>query len=132
MRTSAYLEVGGFADIATGEDRDIVRRLKNAGFGVRHPGDVSVAASCRLDGRASGGMADALRARALRTRYLADDSLPAAQTLIDAATQGTLGPWPLHVQKDDRLHAADLASHIAQLEKALCMVNPSARPNIPL
>jgi len=116
---SAYRAVGGFADLNIGEDRDLVRRLKSAGFGVRHAGDIGVAASCRLDGRAQGGMSDALRARAARTDYLIDDALPPAEMLIDAANRGELGPWPLHVPARHRLRACDLAPHIAALETAL-------------
>ncbi len=119
VRTTAYRAVGGFADVLTGEDRDLVRRLKAAGHGVLHAGDVRVAASCRLDGRAQGGMSDALRARADRTDYLIDDALPPARPLIDAALQGTLGPWPLEVASEDRLRARDLAPQIALLEAAL-------------
>lgn len=92
VRSDAYLAVGGFADIAKGEDRDLVRRLKAAGFGVRHTGDVRVSASCRLDGRAAGGMADALRARAERRRYFADEALLPARVLIDAGFRGDLPP----------------------------------------
>jgi GT2 family glycosyltransferase len=117
--TAAYLSVGGFADLVTGEDRDLVRRLKAGGFDVLHAGDVCVAASCRLDGRAGGGMSDALRARAKRTDYLIDDALPPAQTLVNAAANGRLGPWPMQVAPHDRLRARDLAPHIAHLEQAL-------------
>jgi glycosyltransferase involved in cell wall biosynthesis len=119
VHASAYRAVGGFADLATGEDRDLVRRLKTGGFGVLHAGDVCVAASCRLDGRAGGGMSDALRARAERRDYLIDDALPPAQALIDAATNGNLGPWPLQIAAQERLRARDLATHIACLENAL-------------
>ncbi len=119
VRTTAYRAVGGFADVLTGEDRDLVRRLKAAGHGVLHAGDVRVAASCRLDGRAQGGMSEALRARAERTDYFIDDALPPARHLIDAALQGTLGPWPLQVAPQDRLRARDLAPQIALLEAAL-------------
>ena len=63
FRPSAYLAVGGFASMACSEDRDIVRRLYRAGFNVAHPWDAVVVASCRLDGRASGGMADTIASR---------------------------------------------------------------------
>lgn len=119
IRKAAYLAVGCFADIATGEDRDLVRRLKQAGHGVWHGGDVRVEASCRLHGRARGGMAQALQARAARTDYVIDDSLPPAEALVAAAIEGRLGPWPLHVAPGDRLHARELAPHIALLERAL-------------
>jgi len=127
LLASAYRAVGGFADLKIGEDRDLVRRLKSNGFGVRHAGDVRVAASCRLDGRAQGGMSDALRARAARTDYVIDDALPPASVLIDAATRGDLGPWPLQVAPQNRLRACDLAPHIAALETAL-LATPTMPP----
>lgn len=120
----SYCAIGGFADLATGEDRDIVRRLKSAGCAVRHAGDVRVAASCRLDGRAEGGMAEALRARAGHTDYLIDNALPPAKMLIDAAKTDSLGPWPLQVARQDRLRARDLAPHIALMESALRALPP--------
>lgn len=123
VRIADYRAVGGFAEVVTGEDRDLVRRLKTAGHGVLHASDVRVTASCRLDGRAQGGMSDALRARADRTNYFIDDALPPARHLIDAARQGTLGPWPLEVAARDRLRARDLASQIALLEAALLEVS---------
>ena len=119
LTCNAYRRVGGFDDLATGEDRDLVRRLKAAGCGVLHAGDVRVAASCRLEGRARDGMADALRARADRTDYLIDDALPPARLLIAAARSGTLGPWPPHVARADRVRAKDLAPEIALLERAM-------------
>lgn len=116
---AAYVAVGGFADLPTGEDRDLVRRLKGTGHVVWRADDVRVAASCRLDGRTPAGMAQALRARAERTDYLIDDSLPPAHSLIAEAVEGRLGPWPLQVRAEDRLHARDLAPHIAKLEQML-------------
>lgn len=126
---TAYQDVGGFADLATGEDRDLVRRLKIAGFGIWHADDVCVSASCRLEGRAQGGMADALRARAHQTNYLIDDGLPPAQTLIDGAKAARLGPWPLQVPPSDRLYASDLAPQIARLERALCALRAVSAPD---
>jgi hypothetical protein len=103
--------------------------LKYAGFGVLHAGDVRVAASCRLEGRAKGGMAGALRARAERADYLIDEALPPARSLIDAAIRGDLGPWPLQVAPHERLRARELAPHLALLEEALRKTRgTSARP----
>ena len=131
VRISAYNAIGGFSDRATGEDRDLVRRLKEAGYGVRHAGDVTVGASCRLVGRASGGMAAALRARVDHRDYLIDDALPPSQVLIDAAARNELGPWPLQVAPADRLRARDLAPHIVRLEKALQALAPHDAPADP-
>jgi GT2 family glycosyltransferase len=130
VRADAYRAIGGFRDLAIGEDRDLVRRLKDAGFGVLHAGDVRVAASCRLEGRAKGGMAGALRARAERSDYVIDEALPPARTLVDAAFRGELGPWPLQVAPQDRLRARDLAPHIVLLEEALRTLR-TISPHVP-
>jgi glycosyltransferase involved in cell wall biosynthesis len=130
VRADAYHRVGGFHDIGIGEDRDIVRRLKAAGFGVRHAADVRVAASCRLDGRTGGGMAEALRVRATRTAYLIDDALPPARMMIKAARTGDLGHWPLQVAPHQRLRACDLAPEIALLEEALLALQPMPPPRV--
>jgi Glycosyl transferase family group 2 len=60
IRGDAYLEVGGFGPRSTGEDADIVRRLGLSGFQVTHAFDVWVSTSARLNGRATGGLADLL------------------------------------------------------------------------
>lgn len=63
FRPDAYRAVGGFAPLPCAEDRDIARRLVLAGLRVAHPWDAVVIASCRLAGRAPGGMADTIAAR---------------------------------------------------------------------
>ncbi len=60
VRGDAYLTVGGFPARATGEDAHLVSRLVKAGFRVAHPSEIYVSTSARLDGRASGGLADLL------------------------------------------------------------------------
>ncbi len=130
IRADAYRAVGGFADLAFGEDRDIVRRLKSAGFGVRHAGDVRVAASCRLDGRTGGGMAETLRARLEGKDHLVDDALPPARSLVAAAAMGGLGPWPLQVDARDRLRVSELAPNIALLESVLTAARPTPPPPV--
>ena len=132
VRTEAYRSVGGFAEVPTGEDRDLVRRLKHVGHAVLHAGDVSVTASCRLDGRARDGTSDALRAKAAWTYYLIDDGLPLAGHLIDAARDGSLGSWPLLVALEERLRAHALAPQIALLEAALLAACHPARDPTPM
>ena len=63
FRPDAYRDVGGFAHFACNEDRDIVARLCRAGFAVAHPWNAIAFASCRLKGRAVGGMADTIAQR---------------------------------------------------------------------
>ncbi|MFI1412232.1 glycosyltransferase [Streptomyces sp. NPDC020707] len=60
VSAAAYLRVGGFAPLTTGEDRDLAARLTATGHRVartdRHP----VRTAARLRGRAPGGLADLL------------------------------------------------------------------------
>lgn len=60
---AAYRAIGGLPTPAVGEDAALTHALDCAGFRVRHAMDVSVATSCRLNGRAPGGAADTMRQR---------------------------------------------------------------------
>ena len=57
---SWYARVGGAPTPPVAEDRALVAALVAVGARVRHAVDVRVTTSCRLDGRAPGGMADTL------------------------------------------------------------------------
>jgi hypothetical protein len=59
VRTSAYLGVGGYAPLDTG-DRDLWHRVRAAGHRTTQPADLVVDISSRLDGRARGGLAHLL------------------------------------------------------------------------
>jgi len=113
---AAYFTVGGFAPLRSGEDRQIVRALRSAGHRVRHANDVTVRASCRLHGRAAGGMSDALKARICGVDYMIDDCLPPADWLMEQAAGETLGSWPPDVPARFRLNVRDLPQHIQILE----------------
>lgn len=56
----AYRDAGGVPLIATGEDRALVDAAVACGARLAHPCDVWVRVSSRRDGRASGGMAEAM------------------------------------------------------------------------
>jgi GT2 family glycosyltransferase len=60
VRTDAYLAVGGFPDIAHGEDQQLVDSIDAAGYGVARTCQVTVTTSGRFRGRAGGGLADLL------------------------------------------------------------------------
>ena len=60
VRASAFLDVGGYRSLHTGEDRDLWFRIRDAGFAVRQPLDLHVRTSSRLVGRARGGLAHML------------------------------------------------------------------------
>lgn len=112
----AYLAVGGFDPVICGEDRRIVRAFRGSGHSVRHASNVTVQASCRLTGRAAGGMSDALKARIGGTDYKIDECLPPAEWLVLQVGCQTLGPWPPQVPAQYRLNVRDLPRHIAILE----------------
>ena len=88
---AAYDAVGGMPDKALGEDVAFTTLLDEGGFKVRHPLDVSVLTSCRLDGRATGGAADTMRLRRDVPDAPCDDDLESPfATLRRAVTRGVL------------------------------------------
>jgi GT2 family glycosyltransferase len=118
-RAAALRHVGNFADLRTGEDRDLIRRMRARGLRVRHASDVRVQASCRLTGRAPGGWADTLRHRLTEPDFLVDEGLPPVACLLDMAGRGALATWPPHLPDRDRLHPHDLPGEIALLRRVL-------------
>lgn len=136
----AWRAVGGFKDMRTGEDRDFVRRLRGEGFRMRHADDVRVQASCRLTGRAPGGMADALRERLAGVDYLVDEALPPVADLVGMAKRGWLDAWPPDTPLANRLRPADLPEGICRLRNLLTQIraarniadSPVALPDTPL
>lgn len=61
VRADAYLAVGGFRDMATGEDADLLSRLEAHGYSVMRPVGIEVRTSARFHGRAQGGLSVLLR-----------------------------------------------------------------------
>ncbi len=55
-----YRRMGGAPTPSLAEDRALFERVRRHGGRIRHPVDVRVTTSCRTDGRAPGGMADAV------------------------------------------------------------------------
>ena len=62
VRANVYAAVGGIPALPFREDLALVSRVRGAGYRLRHPLDVRVRVSARLDGRAPGGMADCIKA----------------------------------------------------------------------
>jgi hypothetical protein len=110
VRLSWYLKVGGVPVQPMGEDRALVRRLRAAGARVRHCLRTRVVTSCRLEGRAPGGMADTMRQRIAEPEAECD---PMLEPLFAAASRyswrGTLRHWYDEGRLDERCGwAADL------------------------
>jgi glycosyltransferase involved in cell wall biosynthesis len=61
MRAQAYLDVNGFAPLASHEDVELVGRLQRAGWQITWAGDLPVQTSARADGRAPDGFARYVR-----------------------------------------------------------------------
>ena len=70
--------VGGVPLVPCGEDRALARRARAAGLPVVHADDVAVEVSCRLRGRAAGGMADTIRYRCREPDPLCDEAIEPA------------------------------------------------------
>ncbi|MCR8826686.1 glycosyltransferase [Pseudosulfitobacter koreensis] len=115
----AYCAVGGFSDRRTGEDRDLVRRMRHNGMKVGHVADVRVAASCRLTGRAEGGMAQTIKGRLSNPDFRIDDTLPPVRWLLEHAARGTLPVWPPELPPEQCLRPSDLPAQIARLGHVL-------------
>jgi glycosyltransferase involved in cell wall biosynthesis len=66
VRAGAYLAIGGYRPLDTGEDRDLWARVRAGGHPVVSTREPLVRTSSRTDGRARGGLADLLRQFATR------------------------------------------------------------------
>ncbi len=63
VRADAYIDAGGWSDLALAEDHCLWGRLKMKGWPVAASASSIVMTSGRLHGRATGGFADTLRAK---------------------------------------------------------------------
>jgi glycosyl transferase family 2 len=85
VRGEVYQAVGGMPALPFREDIAFVSAVCRAGYRLRHPLDVKVVVSARLEGRAAGGMADCLKAwvdaAAQGRPHLVDDPLKVAAHL---------------------------------------------------
>ena len=110
FKPMAYAAVGGFDPMPTHEDRAIILRMKARGLPVIHAREVTVWASCRLEGRAPGGMAAALLSRSIDPDAplcpdMGRSEIPAVAAILDS-----LGPL---------CHQTALPAAIKQLEHLL-------------
>ena len=79
VRLDAFHRVGGIPAVRSGEDRAFVRALWMMDARVRHDPAIQVTVSGRIDGRAEGGMADAIRRRIVQQDEFADDQAEPAE-----------------------------------------------------
>ncbi|MDO6587665.1 glycosyltransferase [Salipiger sp. 1_MG-2023] len=87
FRRATYLHVGGYRAMPSGEDRDIIARVRQAGLRPIRADRAVVVASMRLIGRAPGGMADQILARS----GCGDSSVDSALVPFEAMVAQHLG-----------------------------------------
>jgi GT2 family glycosyltransferase len=63
ITATAYRRIGGLPPRAVGEDRALFDAVRRVDGRIRHSLDVQVVTSARMDGRACGGLSDAIRLR---------------------------------------------------------------------
>ena len=73
----AYRRIGGLPPIPVGEDRALFEMIRRIDGKIRHSLDVHVVTSARTDGRALGGLSDAIRLRG-DPEHPCDDALEVA------------------------------------------------------
>ena len=81
-RLSAYRAVGGMPDQPAGEDHAFVDAIRARDLIVRHDPSIEVITSGRLDGRATGGVADTIKHRCDIPDSPCDDRLERAFTFV--------------------------------------------------
>ncbi len=86
-----FRKVGGVPDVASGEDRALIARLRSMDMRVRHDPEIAVIVSGRVEGRAPGGMADTIQRRMVQQDEFVDERIePALDALRRLRMQGQL------------------------------------------
>ena len=113
----AYDAVGGPPVVPFGEDRALAARIRAFDLPIRFCDAARVVTSCRLDGRAPGGMADTIRARLMDADLHCDDRLePALATGFRARLRARLRrDWDRPEVIDGRLRRLGLDAHGRQV-----------------
>ena len=75
ISTSCYTAIGGLPTPVAGEDKALARLAREHGYGVIQSARARVITSGRIDGRASGGVSDALRERMTSGNPACDEAL---------------------------------------------------------
>lgn len=81
MTAAAYDEVGGLPAVPCGEDRMLARRFFEHDLPIFFSDQARAVTSCRLNGRAHGGMADTIAERVAGGKYVCDESVETAQMI---------------------------------------------------
>jgi glycosyltransferase involved in cell wall biosynthesis len=119
MTAAILRKAGGAPHVPHGEDRALIQRFRTVDAKIRHAPDIEVQVSGRLEGRAKGGMAEALRRRAHRLDELTDAAFePAVDAYRRALARARLRAIRRGGQGGAAL-AEDLLVHPARLAAAL-------------
>lgn len=98
IRLDTYRRIGGLSPLPLGEDRALAAAVAASGGRIRHSLAARVVVSCRLDGRAEGGMATTIRQRVADPGSPCDSSL---ERVVDAVRRAR---WRATLR---RLHRTD-------------------------
>ena len=93
VTAAAYRRIGGLPPKRVGEDRALFEMLRRADLKIRHSLEVQVVTSARTDGRALGGLSDAIRLRG-------DPEHPCDDALEEAVTTLRRGLWRAELRAD--------------------------------
>ncbi len=119
MTAAILREAGGAPRVPHGEDRALIQRFRTVDAKIRHAPDIEVQVSARLEGRAAGGMAEALRRRANKLDEMTDAAFePAVDAYRRVLARARLRAIRGSLQAGGEL-AQDLLVHPARLAAAL-------------
>ena len=83
MTGAAYRQIGGLPMPPSGEDRALRRRFEACGLRIRYANGPRVETSCRLIGRAIGGLSDELNRNRTEPNPIVDELLEPQQILLE-------------------------------------------------
>ncbi len=119
VAVQALRSVGGIPSVPLGEDRAFVRALWMRDRRIRHDPSIVVTVSGRLEGRATGGMADTMRRRMVQQDEFTDEQVEPAEDAWRryGLRRRTRDLWSGHCT--DRRLADDLALSASVLDDAV-------------
>ncbi len=120
LTCAVYRRIGGAPTPPVAEDRALFDLIRKHGGRVRHPLDVRVFTSCRIAGRAPGGMADAV------ARWIDQPvDAPLHETYAVATALDPAAATP-----HDRLSFATLPAAIAEAQALIRLSRPPQSPQV--
>lgn len=131
VRADVYQMIGGMPRMRSSEDRALVHHAECHGLVVRYDEAMRTAVSSRMDGRAEGGMAEALRQRIVDPDPLVDQAMLDPRTaarLLDEAMAGRAPLFPSRaLPVGPRLRASALEAALPELR---ALVEARVRPHL--